>query len=1134
MCELMAPRCGSQANNGQEEGPLGCYSPTPCSDSRPLGAGGKHTIGGRKAPSGATLAHHVQDSMPLGAGGKNTIGGRKAPIGCHSRTPCANSWPLGAGAKQTMGRRKAPSGATPAHLVPTQGPSVLEASTPLEGGRPPRFGEMFVVFSQPPSLTRDQDQGRALVDRHEGGEGAGQRWWFIGNVSWFSGMGFVGGWPGLGPAGRDGHPHGVAWLQTHGCKQDLGSRWGVATPATLADVTAPGWRVLRYGEEVEGSVGGGSRWGPYGGDHRPHGTDGSRLMGRKQAPRGRLGADWPDGLGRRQERGLGQGADRPDGLGRMQDRGLGQGADWPDGLGRRQDRGLDRVRTGRTVSVVGRTGGADRVRTGRTVSVVGRTGGSDRVRTGRTVSVVGRTGGSDRVRTGRTVSVAGRTRGSDRGRSPRSSSTALRTLGGGLLGSEKKCPHFRHFNVYWEQFQTYQCLLGAAGSRWCGSRLWLHLGLRMVRLERPFIGLRIPSRLLCQVWNEVHGAGGNFRCGKVSCCLSVLQDPVRVFTPVDWYGLVGGRGCDGRFSDLVWPWLIGVERGFQLLFEVCIDCVRWLRMKRARWEAALLVLQDLAGYVGSTVMTVRAGSLTGGRSRWFSGYIKVLRGGSRADWKWWRRRRRRIGGLEENGREDAGLFAVGRLEVRDEGDTWQYQVVLCMEFTSWESTWEGAGDRDGPTVTTLLDCWTSISICGNAPMFRDNWGGEEQVKLSGTHLDSQSNPVRCGEFMLPNRAEWNERLIRQVFAEEDAKAILNCPIGPIDKDQQVWCHSSSGIYCVKSGYKWLSKNRGIDEDQSKVWKAIAGLETLPKVKIFSWRLCFEALPLGKKLAAAGLGDGICKICQGNLETGLHAFRECPSLKEAFDLTDLSAKLPVGEFQSCKDWIEAVVESLEKDQFTLFMVLLWNLWNRRNKWIHEAQLLPQRLIVDYAQLLVTDFLNAKEENLSQRPAHGTKRWTKPGLDVIKVNVDGAFRGDSGSAAIGVVARNHQGMMIDGLAHKLEGVHTAASTEACAFKAGILMALENEWQQVVFEGDASSIVTLLESRVLDHSVAAAHLVDILETLKNRPGFSFSHVGRGLNRVAHGLAQWAISSCISFRFDFDLPDCIRDSVLNDAIFG
>ncbi|KAK8590422.1 hypothetical protein V6N13_057315 [Hibiscus sabdariffa] len=41
-------------------------------------------------------------------------------------------------------------------------------------------------------------------------------------------------------------------------------------------------------------------------------------------------------------------------------------------------------------------------------------------------------------------------------------------------------------------------------------------------------------------------------------------------------------------------------------------------------------------------------------------------------------------------------------------------------------------------------------------------------------------------------------MIRQVFIEEDAKAILSYPICPIEKDQQVWCHTSSGTYSVKS------------------------------------------------------------------------------------------------------------------------------------------------------------------------------------------------------------------------------------------------------------------------------------------------------------------------------------------------
>ncbi|KAK8555341.1 hypothetical protein V6N12_009489 [Hibiscus sabdariffa] len=122
-----------------------CYSTprTPCADSRPLGAGGKRTIGGRKAPLGATPAYHVQTQGPSvreastpWAGGRPPRCGRQA----HHRRRKAPSGALlphtMRGLKAPLYGRKAPSGATPAHHVRTQGPSVREASTPGAGGRP--------------------------------------------------------------------------------------------------------------------------------------------------------------------------------------------------------------------------------------------------------------------------------------------------------------------------------------------------------------------------------------------------------------------------------------------------------------------------------------------------------------------------------------------------------------------------------------------------------------------------------------------------------------------------------------------------------------------------------------------------------------------------------------------------------------------------------------------------------------------------------------------------------------------------------------------------------------------------------------------------------------------------------------
>ncbi|KAK8632247.1 hypothetical protein V6N13_072642 [Hibiscus sabdariffa] len=152
----------------------------------------------------------------------------------------------------------------------------------------------------------------------------------------------------------------------------------------------------------------------------------------------------------------------------------------------------------------------------------------------------------------------------------------------------------------------------------------------------------------------------------------------------------------------------------------------------------------------------------------------------------------------------------------------------------------------------------------------------------------------------------------------------------------------------------------------------------------------------------------------------------------------------------------------------------------------------------------------------------------------MNVDGAFNPSTKRAAIDVIARNAHGLMVYGCAYQLSGSHTADSAEACAFKEGVLMAVSNGWRQVMFEGDAISIVSKLANRELDRSVASSHLASTVVALGDHIGFSFGYVKRAFNRVTHGLAQYAINENINFRFDFETPTCIKHIVIEDAIFG
>ncbi|KAK8660406.1 hypothetical protein V6N13_051332 [Hibiscus sabdariffa] len=127
--------------------------------------------------------------------------------------------------------------------------------------------------------------------------------------------------------------------------------------------------------------------------------------------------------------------------------------------------------------------------------------------------------------------------------------------------------------------------------------------------------------------------------------------------------------------------------------------------------------------------------------------------------------------------------------------------------------------------------------------------------------------------------------------------------------------------------------------------------------------------------------------------------------------------------------------------------------------------------------------------SSGPVFSSGVWSPPPSGTVAISVDGAFAPDH-----------------DGSAFQLRGLHTAESAEACAFKEGVRMAIENDWTQVVFEGDSATVVSKLDQNELDRSHTSAHLWSTISKLVDHPGFSFSFLRRAFNRAAHGLAQWA----------------------------
>jgi hypothetical protein len=149
----------------------------------------------------------------------------------------------------------------------------------------------------------------------------------------------------------------------------------------------------------------------------------------------------------------------------------------------------------------------------------------------------------------------------------------------------------------------------------------------------------------------------------------------------------------------------------------------------------------------------------------------------------------------------------------------------------------------------------------------------------------------------------------------------------------------------------------------------------------------------------------------------------------------------------------------------------------------------------------------------------------------VNVDATFNLSIEEAAVGIIARDHEGQP-HFMEWKLVGCcRDAEEAEALALLEGVRLA--EYWPRetpVVFESDCAELVRKVVSADRDNSMLSAIIFDIKEFVAARQLCKVQKTWREQNGITHNLACFALksrSSQISFSF---LPLCIQDLVLSD----
>ena len=269
-------------------------------------------------------------------------------------------------------------------------------------------------------------------------------------------------------------------------------------------------------------------------------------------------------------------------------------------------------------------------------------------------------------------------------------------------------------------------------------------------------------------------------------------------------------------------------------------------------------------------------------------------------------------------------------------------------------------------------------------------------------------------------------------------------------------------------------------------------------------------------------DGLCPVCGLEEETILHALCRCMAVKEVWRLWK-DCQIDFGaELLDFSDIALKVLATGNLKDLEYLFVVAWAIWHSRNTKVFESVCLGADQIWNSVVNLISDFKEA-DSFYSLCPMVGEVSWRKPPNGVLKINTDGATGGDGVLSSIAVIIRDCRGQAVAALCRVLPGCFSVDDTEALAIEAGVLLARELDFQQIIIESDSLAVVQGISAK--DYGGGFGHIVNgIVNLLDGFAGWQIRHVKRDFNRVAHELAKFARCNNVSHLWRGVSPPIVR----------
>lgn len=304
--------------------------------------------------------------------------------------------------------------------------------------------------------------------------------------------------------------------------------------------------------------------------------------------------------------------------------------------------------------------------------------------------------------------------------------------------------------------------------------------------------------------------------------------------------------------------------------------------------------------------------------------------------------------------------------------------------------------------------------------------------------------------MRPDRCSWDLDLIYSRFDPFVASAISRVEIGgPNSIDELIWRPATNDNFTAKSMYKSLlnlkastsaKQDLGLYFNWHKLW-AIKGIS--PRVVHFLWRSLHGGIPVNDRVKNFYGGNGCCIRCGDKIESVDHVLITCP-FAGAVWANCTSSDFPLLIGGSLHQRFEALL-SASPEQYRRGASAIWCIWGARNELLFSGNLVPPEQVAARARRLADEYERMEPEEPHQSRGEGphlnslvvgeiSLKWRLPPAGTVKINVDGAFAGDSMASAF--VVRDEVGRLLH-CESSFQAGGSAVQAEAFTFSYGAEM-------------------------------------------------------------------------------------------------